>query len=112
METITNDSLRLKIASIYDINYKHLTEFQKGFDYQNAYDNKKMHLTKFKDWRLHKSATPLNYKEFKNNNEFLNLLNFTSDSQAISIYQYQLTVTKCMELISEIEKEIIRLQNK
>ncbi|NOY50308.1 MAG: hypothetical protein GXO88_07095 [Chlorobi bacterium] len=110
METITNDSLRLKIANLYDLDYNTIIELQKlHINYYSVI--RKMFLTKFKNLTAFVSASPINYEELLNDNVFQNDIKLSSDEISYSINTYESTITKCKDLLFAIEEEIDRLNN-
>lgn len=111
METITNDSLRLKIANLYDLHYKTIVEYQ-NIHIANYSGTRKMFLHKFKNLREYESASPINYEKLLNDTVFINTIKLSSDESSFSLYVYELTIAKCKELLFEIEQEIDRLNNK
>ena len=111
METITNDSLRLKIANLYDLNYKTIVEYQ-NIHINHYSETRKMFLYKFKNLTAFVSASPINYKELLNDNVFQNNIKLSSDELSYSIDAYELTIAKCRNLLFEIEQEIDILNNK
>ena len=111
METITNDSLRLKIASLYDFHYKTIVEYQE-IHIEHYSEIRKMLLYKFKNLIAFESASPINYDKLLNDIVFLNTVKLSSDEVFYSIYVYELSIAKCKELLSEIRMEIDHLNNK
>ena len=111
METITNDSLRLKIAKLYDFHYKTIIEYQ-NIHIENYSEIRKMFLNKFKNLIAFESASPINYERLLNDVVFLNTAKLSSDEASFSIYAYELAEANCKELLFEIRQEIDRLNNK
>lgn len=111
METITNDSLRLKIAKLYDFHYKTIVEYQ-NIHIEHYSEIRKMFLNKFENLIAFESASPINYERLLNDIVFLNTAKLSSDEASISIYAYELAEANCKELLSEIRLEIDRLNNK
>ncbi len=111
METITNDSLRLKIANLYDLNYKTIVEYQK-IHIERYSKIRNIFLNKFKNLTAFESASPINYEKLLNDIVFINTVKLSSDEVSYSIYAYKLAEANCKELLFEIEQEIDRLNNK
>ena len=111
METITNDSLRLKIANLYDSYYKTIVVYQ-NIHIEHYSEIRKMFLNKFKNLKAFESASPINYERLLNDNVFLNTAKLSSDEASYSIYSYELAEANCKELLFEIEQEMDRLNNK
>jgi hypothetical protein len=111
METITNDSLRLKIANLYDSNYKTIVVYQ-NIHIEHYSEIRKMFLNKFKNLTAFESASPINYEKLLNDIVFLNTVKLSLDEVFYSIYAYELAVANCKELLFEIRQEIDRLNNK
>lgn len=111
METITNDSLRLKIANLYDFHYKTILEYQK-INIDQYSEIRKMFLNKFQNLIAFESASPNNYEKLLSDIVFMNIIKLSSDGYSISIYIYELTIANCKELLFEIGQEIDRLNNK
>jgi len=111
METITNDSLRLKIANLYDFHYKTIVEYQ-NIHIEHYSETRKMFLSNFKNLIAFESASPINYEKLLNDIVFLNTVKLSSDEAFYSIYAYELAEANCKELIFEIGQEIDHLDNK
>ena len=111
METITNDSLRLKIANLYDFHYKTIVEYQ-NIHIEHYSEVRDLFLTKFKNLKAFESASPINYEKLQNDIVFLNIAKLSSDEASYSIYAYELAEANCIELLFEIGQEIDRLNSK
>ena len=110
METITNDSLRLKIANLYDLNYKTIVEYQ-NIHIERYSEIRKLLLNRFKNLTAFETASPINYEKLLNDIVFINTAKLSSDEVSYSIYAYELAETNCKELLFEIDQEIDRLNN-
>ena len=111
METITNDTLRLKIANLYDLNYKTIVDYQK-IHIERYSEIRKIFIYKFKNLIAFESASPINYEKLLNDIVFINTAKLNSDEVSYSIYAYELAEANCKELLSEIKQEIDHLNNK
>ena len=109
LDIISNDSIRLEIAYIYDYNYEYIIAFQ-----ERGRANKKKYyeylLANFKDINLLQSASPINYAQLMQDIEFINLINANSEFNSYTNNYYMYTESKINSLIKKIETEIKRLK--
>jgi len=109
LDIISNDSIRIQIAKIHDSNYEAIIAFQNRFN-NNLRNYINFLQSNFSDIDFSQSATPINYNQLLQNNEFINLIDLNTQSKIFSIYYYRLTKTQIIELIKNIDQELEHLE--
>ena len=79
---ISNDSLRLKIIDLYEAQFPYLLYVQK-FDEKNFEIYSEQYKTKFKNWHVFKSATPLDYNALNIDNHFKEHVRYTLSQKKV-----------------------------
>lgn len=111
MELIRNDSLRFYISQYYEIDMKFILGMEK-FDFLDFERNKEMYFKKFSSWQFWQTATPNNYEELKQDDEYRTWLIYTSSHKEFiaNLYERQIKVN-CTKLINDIVQEVDQLEN-
>lgn len=108
LDIISNDSIRLKISSLYDYEYIQIINIEKIAN--NIINSYNQYLIKhFKEYNFARYASPIDIDELMSDNEFDNLLSLNLTSRKISLRTYSDLISKMESLKDEIEEEIRRL---
>lgn len=107
LETITSDSLRLQVATYYDLDYDVLqtNEQEHREHYTNYMKPKLLKHFLLRDFKM----TPLDYDQMIRDIEFQQILYWALTTDEFLLYFYQQLNTKADRLLDNLKKEIRRL---
>ena len=102
---ISNDSLRLKITNLYEAQFPYLLYIQK-FDESNFQIFSDQYKTKFANWTLFESATPVDYNSLIDDNYFKEHLRYTLNHKRTTLGIMEIAREKISSTIDAIDKEL------
>lgn len=105
-EIISNNELRLGLASLYSHDYKYLKKVEE-IDYNHLVNNVVPYYSRnFKNFQFGQSATPVDYNKLMNDDFYFGLLEWLKTDRIFLLQRYEGTRKKVSKLIAMIDEEI------
>jgi len=110
---ISNDSIRLKIAELYEEHYHTIVDYEEGYPAAQFWDKfYRFIITNFEDWEFEKrgnqiiKSTPKDFNSLKRNSELRIMLSMRRIEHREVMYFYKMTSKNIKSLILIIDKEL------
>lgn len=105
-DIINNDSIRIKVASLFEYNYKYLEKIGQ-IDIDHMLHNIQPYYGRhFRDFKRFETATPINYEFIVNDSEYSGLLEWMRLNKELEFSVFRSTRTKLLSILDMIKREL------
>lgn len=105
-DIITNDSIRIKLASLFEYDYKYLEEIGQITLTHLVHNVQPFYGKHFKNFNKFENATPIKYNFIVNSQEYTGLLEWMKLNKEFESPIYKRTRNKLVSIIDLIDKEL------
>lgn len=105
-DIITNDSIRIKVASLFEYDYKYLEKMAEITIGHLLHNIQPYYGKHFRDFRRMGTATPINYKFILNDPEYTGLLDWMRTNKEFEFPVFQRTKKKLLTILDMISREL------
>lgn len=105
-DIITNDSIRVKLSSLFEYDYKYLEEMGQITLSHLVHNVQPFYGKHFKDFNKFENATPIEYNFIANSQEYIGILEWLKLNKELELPVYKRTRNKLVSIIDLIDKEL------
>lgn len=105
-DIITNDSIRVKLSSLFEYDYKYLEEMGQITISHLVHNVQPFYGKHFEDFNKFENATPIEYKFIANSQEYIGILEWLKLNKELELPVYKRTRNKLVSIIDLIDEEL------